>query len=303
MENLSSNEVYTAIKESRDIEEFKDRKLLRRLDGQFVILEGYGMETDIADLFNPHSNLFSLDIFHEQQSAFATIKKENIENKRVLVVPSYGENAFIFSFLGAKEVVGVDADKRTVDWLNLLQQYYGNQHLGEILLSQVSYPDYTARMRLIDQKIIQFVKYYRGQPLVETLYSVVKHNEIPKPLANLSFHHASLGSMAGNTNISEIVGDSSKGFDFIYLPYILGIDNGIETVEEINEAYEQIYQLTNPDAKVMIAPFAGTKDLVGMFSEKGTLAQVRNLVPRDKFEIDYETALGDKVIGVLTPIK
>lgn len=301
---LDANKVYQALKNTSSVEEFLKQGYLRRNDGQGVMIEGHGMENDVADLFNPNSflhTLVSMGGRHaiERVGVFDRIKGESIKDKRVLVVPAYGENAFMFSALGAKEVVGVDLDQLTIDWMNLLREFFNTNHIGEILLSRLSFPDMDARTRLKDQGIIQPPQQYKGQFLIEKLFSTIHAGESPNPLPNVAFQRASLGRSSSTSSIGEVFGRNGQEFDFIHVPYLLGIDSGIETTDGISDAFEDLYQVCAPGARVMIAPLDASEGLAELFSKNGSLSHVRGLIPKEKFEIDYETNVGDAGIGLL----
>ncbi len=87
------------------------------------------------------------------------------------------------------------------------------------------------------------------------------------------------------------------------IPYLLGIRNGIEDEEGIVAAYNEMYELSNPNALIMIGPFDSIPMQENFGADSGTLLSLSGLAPKEKFVLETEMGLGgDNNYGFLRVI-
>ncbi|MBU0501955.1 MAG: hypothetical protein ABIH69_03750 [bacterium] len=195
-----------------------------------------------------------------------------IRGQKVLVVPAYSVNAFLFKLFGAREVVGVDADQRTISWLRAIANNFNYREIGEIFMSFCRYPNIYAMLNVLPG----MSREAKGKELLSRIQEAVTTNN--NNLGGVRFLKGFLGELAG-------VFRGREAFRFIYVPFLLGIKNGVEDRESISKSFEDIWEVAEPGARVMIAPFAGSdREAIGKYeSEEKIIDALENIMPKDKF--------------------
>lgn len=230
-------------------------RITRLTDNKEVLIYPMGAERYLSSV-----------LLGNQQSPY-DVKKE-IENKDVLVIPGYGNTAFLFALAGAKSVTVCDKDPVTIAWVKAFKKYYHYRQyseqgkpypsIGELLaaltcwyppllslpsgrfknkLSWLIYPN--ALRRTYIYYILSLVK--------EAIQSQSKEDfELDK---NITFYANEVNLLVANKQI----------FDTAYVPYLLGVDNGIETERDIVNFIKQLIKIV-PEGRILVSPTLNTKE-------------------------------------------
>lgn len=273
---------------------------LQRGNGGRVILLGFGHEKYLS-LFFRREHIYDRSCYRSELSP--ELLNNYIKGKRVLVVSGYGPNAFLFKMLGAKEVVGVDADPISIAWLKAIAKYFHNDNIGNIILSTAEYPNSTASSEI--SRIYKDLE----ESIVLATQQKVRTGSAGDPIEGVSFTRAFLGVPEDNKECPSIrAALAGKGeFDFIYVPYLLGIENGISDRAAIVKAFMDFWSLAKPGARIMITPFSdlgsGLASYFGCRQDPGLLDALKDLVPQNKFRFIDHTNIDGARAEVLEPIK
>ena len=198
----------------------------------------------------------------------------DIEGKNVLVIPGYGNSAFLFAQAGAKSVTVYDKDPVTIAWIKAFKKYY---HYREYGSQDQSYPS-------IGELLAALTCWY---PPLLTLPSGAVKNSLcwafkPKSLRRTYiFYMLSLVRHAIQSNeedfelnndikfyageVYQLTAHKEKQiFDTAFVPYLLGVRNGIETEKNIVDFIKQLLKLV-PEGRILVSPARDTKEfhLVG----------------------------------------
>lgn len=192
--------------------------------------------------------------------------KSAVINKNLLVIPGYGNSAFLFALAGAHSVIVYDKDPLTIAWMKAFKKYYhysGDKKncasIGEILTALTAWypPSLTLSsgkhfiLRLINPKALRRI--YIGQ-----LLSLVAQ-AIKLPLADEFELNKDIRFYCGE--IKDLVKEQpSSSFDTAFIPYLLGVENGIETKEEIVSFIMQLRQLLIPTGRLIVTPANSHKE-------------------------------------------
>ena len=267
-------------------------KSLIRTDGGEVLISPSGAERQISEFFR-------LDNLSKTANDIAKILLENcIKNKKVLVVPGYSTNPFLFRLLEAKEVVAADADPVSIECQKLIRDYFYHDSIGEILMSQAWYPTIDSCFEVF--KKLQLPKgdggrKQREEDILSRLRKIIIDSPPLNPLNNIDFICASLGTKHKEVDSISKFFPTGCEFDFIYVPYLLGIQKGIEDKESIKKAFEELWLLAKNDARIMITPFSNSADdHISLFESKanpGIVQKLEGLLPPNKFVVESDIRL------------
>ena len=195
----------------------------------------------------------------------------DIEGKDVLVIPGYGNCGFLFAHAGAKSVTVYDKDPVTIAWVKAFKKYYhyreqgtGNDSLypsiGEILTALtrwypplITLPFGKYRNILfwaVNPNLLRRVYIHYMLSLVrQAMQSKIQDNfELDK---NIQFH-------AGTVN-KILMSKEKPVFDTIFVPYLLGVQNGIEKEKEIVDFIEQLIKFV-PKGHLLVNPSRNSKE-------------------------------------------
>jgi hypothetical protein len=192
---------------------------------------------------------------------------QDIVGKNVLVIPGHGNNGFLFAEAGAKSVTVYDKDPVTIAWMKAFKKYYhykeynkkGNAFpsVGELLtaltrwyppllsLPRGKYSD--ALLWLLNPKMLRRRYTYYLLSLVRQA-SQAKDNKSYELNRLIDFHVGELNN-----------GPREKEFDTAFIPYLLGVKNGIEKEEEILQFIQQLTTLV-PYGPILVSPSRSTKE-------------------------------------------
>ena len=195
--------------------------------------------------------------------------KDDIKEKDVLVIPGYGNNGFLFALAGAKSVTVYDKDPVTIAWVKAFKKYYhyreqgaGSSYpsIGEILtaLTQwypplITLPSGKYRNILfwaVNPHLLRRIYIYYMLSLVrQAIQSKTKGNfELEK---NIQFHTGTMNKI--------IMSNEKPVFDTIFVPYLLGVQNGIEKEKDIVGFIRDLIKFA-PNGRLLVNPSRKTKE-------------------------------------------
>lgn len=279
----------------------------KRLDGGPVILNPHGNEADIARFFIApkleEAGLLTVPDYSRKLPLARTILEENVVGKRVLVVPGYGTNAFMFGHLGAKEVVGVDSDPTTIAWLRGLAAFHDHNQIGALICGEIDVP-YGSKQKLNHENRGSLPKL-----AIERMIEAAASKCDLSPREGISFVNGALGGelVLGSRAIPSLraaIGQDSPGFDLVYVPYLLGISKGIMDPSVVDSAFRDLRSIANPTARILIAPFTHTdRESAEVVTDSRGIAIIESLAARARAAGFIQEAAvntgGDFIHGVL----
>jgi hypothetical protein len=212
--------------------------------------------------------------------------EKHVEGKEVLVLPAYAENAFIMHELGARRVVAVDSDPKTVQWQTLLAAHYNSQE-GRLR-------DYYRKGLGLEEGAHEVPKYRTpegqvvpGVHLAQELVDQIQKGVEPQPAAGVEFYNASLGSAEQTESISEIV---TEPFDCIYVPFLIGVTGGITDETNVRDAFDELWGLAKPGALLILAPSpASDPEFFKIYGGgKGIVENMGDYLDAEKFQVEAD---------------
>jgi hypothetical protein len=195
--------------------------------------------------------------------------RADIEGKNVLVIPGYGNSAFLFAHAGAKSVTVYDKDPVTIAWIKAFKKYY---HYREYGSHDQPYPS-------IGELLAALTCWY---PPLLTLPSGGLKNTLcwvfkPKSLRrSYIYYMLSLVRRAIQANkedfeldkdikfyageVYQLIDHKEKQiFDTAFVPYLLGVQNGIESEKNIVDFMRQLIKLV-PEGRILVSPARDIKE-------------------------------------------
>jgi len=271
----------------RDFSIIASGENITRLDGERVIISRYGAEREMAQIFTLRSD----SLTDEQREYIQAIRSENIAGKDILILPAYGPNAPFFALLGAKNVVGIDADPISLAWQKAYAGYFHHRNIGPRFFKQqdLFIPDRDSPKEFEKLKPL-FESEFR-----EALVYAVKRSLPKNGLDNLNFFQATLGKPCDN---DRVIADMSQ-FDFAYIPYLLGIHHGVMSVEGVVKAFDQLWEAALPGARVVVAPWGYNSKYPFPYGDEKIVRALSELLPAAKFEVESSVSIGHTDFGFL----
>lgn len=197
--------------------------------------------------------------------------RADIENKRILVIPGYGNSAFLFAQAGAKSVTVYDKDPVTIAWIKAFKKYFhyrgaetktGKAYpsIGELLTALTCwYPPliklptgqfHNAICWAINPQLLRQTYIYHMLSLVRQAIQTNTHKDFELD-KDIQFYAGELNQI--NTN------NKNPPFDTAFVPYLLGVRNGIEKEKDIIDFIKQLTQLV-PAGHILVNPARNTKE-------------------------------------------
>lgn len=233
-----------------------DRRVTRLTDNKEVQIYPMGAERYLASV-----------LLKNKKSGYQL--KADIEGKNVLVIPGYGNSGFIFAQAGAKSVVVYDKDPVTIAWIKAFTKYYhyreeGTQShypsIGELLNALTQW--YPPLISLPSGKYLHSI-YWALQPnllrrtYIHYILSLVLKAIRSQSKANFEFDH-NIQFHTGTIN-KILLNKSQQHFDTAFVPYLLGVENGIEAEKDIVLFMKQLFELL-PKGNILINPSLNSKE-------------------------------------------
>ncbi|ASQ47144.1 ABC transporter permease [Legionella clemsonensis] len=196
--------------------------------------------------------------------------REDVENKHVLVIPGHGNSSFLLAEAGAKLVTVYDKDPVTITWMKAFKKYYHYREfsaggkpypsIGELLSALTRW--YPPFLRLPVRQSLNLAAWIINPKLLRRSYLFYMLDLVRQALKANTQDNFEL-----NKNIQFQVGEISQLvntspqplFDTAFIPYLLGVKNGIEKKEEIIAFMKQIITLV-PQGSILISPSRDIKE-------------------------------------------
>lgn len=258
---MPKRKIYQTTLNRREHQWIVDHRVTRLSDRQEVLIYPMGAERYLASILQKNKR-------HRYNI------KSDIENKHVLVIPGYGNSAFLFAEAGAKSVTVYDKDPVTIAWVKAFKKYY---HFREYSQEGTPYPSIGELLSALTAWYPPCLRLPKGKYVNPILWALN-----PKSLRRayllymLSLtRHALLSKVNGTfeleKNIEFHVGELSDAlkqkdhpdYDCAYVPYLLGVKNGIEKEEHIVEFMQQLTSLL-PKGRILVCPSRSTKEFYFM---------------------------------------
>lgn len=230
-----------------------EQRITRVTDQKEVLIYPMGAERYLSSvLFGNKKNRYDI--------------RQDIVGKDVLVIPGYGNSGFLFAEAGAKSVMVYDKDPVTIAWMKAFKLFYHYKEaspyptIGELLtLLTCWYPPLRALPKgklsnaicwIINPKSLRRAYIFYMLSLVRQAIQS-KTREIFELDKNLQFHTGELDQL--------IKGKKKPVYDTAFVPYLLGVRNGIESEEEIVRFMEQLIKIV-PNGHVLVTPTQNTRE-------------------------------------------
>lgn len=187
--------------------------------------------------------------------------KDDVQGKAILLIPGYGNNAFLFAEAGAKSVTVYDKDPVTIAWLKAFKKYYHFREsnypsVGELLTALTSWyppclplPQRPYALRFLwllnPQALRKTYLFYLLTLIQKALKTNAQGLELEK---DIQFHAGEVTALPG----------SKKIFDTAYVPYLLGVRHGIEDEHGMVDFIQQLLPMVK--GHVFITPSRRAKE-------------------------------------------
>lgn len=231
-----------------------DQRITRLTDNNEVLIYPMGAER----------YLLSVLLGHEEGRY--NIKAE-IEGKNVLVIPGYGNSAFLFAQSGAKSIMVCDKDPVTIAWIKAFKKYYhyrmhssNNPSIGELLTALTRwYPPLinlgsgacknALCWAIMPKSLRRTYIFYMLSLVRHAIESQVKDDfELEK---DITF-------CVGE--VTQLITKKKKMlFDTVYVPYLLGVKNGIERAEDVVNFIKKLTEIV-PNGHILVTPTQERKE-------------------------------------------
>lgn len=234
-----------------------EQRITRVSDNQEVLIYPMGAE-----------RYLSLILFGEKTGQYNI--RADIEGKNILVIPGYGNSAFLFAQAGAKSITVYDKDPLTIAWVKAFKKYYNYREynsqsqpypsVGELLTALTSWypPLITLPKGRIKNIICWAVNpkslrrayiYYMLSLVREAIQSQEQGDfEFDK---DIQFYTGELSHLIKSTE--------QPIFDTAFVPYLLGVKNGIEREKNIVDFIKQLVKII-PKGRILVTPSQDTKE-------------------------------------------
>jgi hypothetical protein len=236
-----------------------DHHITRETDGQPALIYPMGAERFLSSkLFGNRKWQDSYDI------------RADIEGKDVLVIPGYGNSSFLFAAAGAKSVTVYDKDPVTIAWMKAFKKYYhyrGDKRqkkdfpsIGELLTALTHWHPPsgilpTGKLRQI------LLRLFNPQALRRSyifyMFLLVRQAIEKEPLEDFELDK----DIQFYTGELQQLLEEQKNilFDTVFVPYLLGVENGIEEKQSIVDFVEKLIKIV-PRGHILITPSRSAKE-------------------------------------------
>ncbi|MBN9226298.1 MULTISPECIES: ABC transporter permease [Legionella] len=234
-----------------------DRRITRLSDNKEVQIYPMGAERYLASALSGNQNKH-YDV------------RTEIEGKDVLVIPGYGNSSFLFALAGAKTITAYDKDPVTIAWMKAFKKYYLYREyddrgkplpsIGELFAALTCW--YPPLITLSSGKCANFLFWILHPNSLRRAYihymvTLVQHAiqskshddfELDK---DIQFYVGTLDKV--------LMSDKNQTFDTAFVPYLLGVKNGIEKDKEIVSFMEQLIKII-PNGRILVSPSRDIKE-------------------------------------------
>ena len=196
--------------------------------------------------------------------------RNDIDGKNVLVIPGYGNSGFLFAEAGAKSVTVYDKDPVTIAWMKAFKMFYHyreyNQNgspypsIGELLTMLTCW--YPPLKALPTRKISNAIAWVINPKSLRRAYIFYMLRLVRQAIeldSNKNYElDKDLQFYTGELTTLEVT-QKKRLFDTAFVPYLLGVRNGIEQEHEIVEFIKNLTQLV-PKGSILVTPTKSTKE-------------------------------------------
>lgn len=233
-----------------------DRRVTRVSDNKEVQIYPMGAERYLSSaLFEKNKNQYDI--------------RADIEGKDVLIIPGYGNSCFLFAQAGARSITVYDKDPVTIAWIKAFKKYFHYREqtdtksypsIGELLTALTHwYPPFialpsgkfiNALFWAIHPNSLRRVYIHYMLSLVQQAIQAKSQDDFELD-KTIQFHAATLNEI--------LMSKGKQVFDTAFVPYLLGVENGIEKEKEIADFIKQLATLV-PNGHILVTPSRDTKD-------------------------------------------
>jgi hypothetical protein len=196
--------------------------------------------------------------------------RDYVVDKDILVIPGYGNSAFLFAKAGALSVTVYDKDPVTIAWVKAMKKYYHYREyskegrayvsVGELLNALTCWypPLITLPSGRFGHSLLWIVHpqalrrrylFYLLSLLKQAVKTKTETDyELAKPV---QFHVGEVDDLPR--------GKAAKPFDTVFVPYLLGVKNGIESREQVVDFIKKIAKLA-PGGHLLVSPSHQAKE-------------------------------------------
>ncbi|CEK09536.1 hypothetical protein [Legionella hackeliae] len=233
------------------------QRVTRLTDNQEVLIYPMGAESYLSTVLRkPSKGHYAL--------------KTDIEGKNILVIPGYGNSCFLLAEAGANSVIVYDKDPVTIAWMKAFKKYY---HYREFNAEGKPYPSIGELMAALTcwyPPLLRLPIRRRSNLISWVIY--------PKQLRrSYLFYMLKLVQQAMNTttqddfecekNIQFFTGEiehlttsaEKLFFDTAFVPYLLGVRNGLEKKKDVVQFMQQLFKLV-PKGHILVSPSRDIKE-------------------------------------------
>lgn len=243
----------TTILSKQETKWLKEQRVTRLTDNKEVQIYPMGAERYLASVLLGHKK-GRYDL------------RPEIENKNILVIPGYGNSGFLFAQAGAKSVTVYDKDPVTIAWVKAFKKFYHYREydhspsVGELLTaltywypSLISLPSGKFANLLCwgiyPQQLRRTYLFYMLSLVQQALRLKTTENfELDKAI---QFHTGELKHLLSSKE--------QPVFDTAFVPYLLGVENGIEKGKDIVEFIEHLLTII-PKGHLLVTPSRDLKE-------------------------------------------
>jgi len=230
----------------------------------------------------------------------------DIINKNILIIPGYGNSAFLFANIGAKSITVYDKDPVTIAWIKAFKKYYHyreyskNQEpfpsVGEILTALTAW--YPPLIKLPNGKFLNHINYIINPKELRRAYLFYMMKLVRNALESKINHDVELKHDI-KFFVGEIKDIKESNFDTAFVPYLLGVTNGIEITTEIVAFIKQLVKIV-PSGNVLVNPARGTKEFYITGKSYFKTSEYKNIthIPELKNHVRFEDKYWFKTQGM-----
>lgn len=236
----------------QDLKWIKEARYTRLTDNKEALIYPMGAE-----------RYLSLVLTGQQKAQYNLL--QDMQDKEVLVIPGYGNTAFLLAEAGAKSVSVYDKDPVTIAWIKAFKKYYFYRQYDS---NGKPYPSVGELLNALTCWYPPLLKLPKGY-----FKNALSFALLPKSLRRTYlFYMLSLVTQAINSNTQECFELDKKisffcgelhqvkqPFDTIYVPYLLGVEGGIQETDSIVRFIKQGLLLT-PKGKLIVTPSLNNKE-------------------------------------------
>ena len=192
---------------------------------------------------------------------------KDIKGKNLLIIPGYGNSVFLFAQAGAASITVYDKDPVTIAWIKAFKKYYhykgkreGSPSIGDLLTALTAwYPPLLylpygtfkhALLWALNPKLLRRSYIFYMLALVQEAIENKVSDEFELD-HDIQFHAGELKQLIKDKN--------NPRFDTAFIPYLLGVRNGIEQEKDIVTFMKQLFTLI-PTGHVLVNPARNTKE-------------------------------------------